>query len=51
MPYSNIPKSKTKKMERCVASVKKSNPNANPYAVCYDSLMGKLKKNFKNKKI
>lgn len=50
MPYKNIPKSKIAVMDRCVSSVKKSNPDANPYAICYSSLFGKLKKNFKNKK-
>jgi len=47
MPYNNVPKSKTSKMDKCVASVKKSNPDADPYAICYSSIMGKLKANYK----
>ena len=47
MPYSNLPKSKWVKMERCVASVKGKVDN--PYAVCYNSLMGGAKRALKNK--
>lgn len=50
MPYNNVPESKTGKMDRCVEGVKKSNPSADPYAICYSSIMGKLKKNYKKKK-
>lgn len=49
MPYKNLPKSKTKKMERCVAEVKEKGGAKNPYAVCHASIMGKLKSRFKKK--
>ncbi len=39
MPYKNLPKSLWKKMERCVAEVKKQGKAKNPYAVCYETLM------------
>jgi len=40
MPYKNLPKSLWGKMDRCVAQVKKKNPQANAYAVCYASIVG-----------
>jgi hypothetical protein len=36
-------------MDECVKKVKKNNPDVDPYAVCYSSIMGKMKKNKKNK--
>lgn len=44
MPYRNLPPHLWDKMERCVAEVKKKNPNVNPYAVCYSSIMKKVEK-------
>ena len=44
MPYPNMPKDKWDEMERCVAEVKARGGVDNPYAVCYDSIMGKKKK-------
>jgi len=41
MPYPGVSKSKESKMERCVAKVKASGDNVNPYAVCFSSIMGK----------
>jgi hypothetical protein len=38
-------------MEKCVADVKKSSPDVNAYAVCYDSLMGKGKGGSKKKAV
>jgi hypothetical protein len=50
MPYSNIPKSKWGKMERCTSSVNARGDSK--YAICYNSIMGTLKDRFKkgNKK-
>ena len=47
MPYKNIPESKTEEMDRCVEKVKKNSPDVDPYAVCYSSIMDKMKKNKK----
>lgn len=47
MPYNNIPKSKWTKMESCTAKVGSKSPGVNKYAVCYSSIMGKLKENKK----
>lgn len=49
MPYKNLPKSKTDKMDRCVKQVKKESPDVDPYAVCYNSIMEKAKENKKKK--
>ncbi len=40
MPYPNMPESTWTRMERCVADVKAKGGTANPYAVCYSSIMG-----------
>lgn len=40
MPYSNVPKHLWPKMERCVASVKKSGKGKNAYAICYAQIVG-----------
>jgi len=55
MPYSNVPKSKWPKMERCVAKCKtrqggKAKGRYNCYAVCYTSIVGKKRKRKKKKK-
>ena len=44
MPYPGVPKSKTAKMERCVAHVKAKGGKVNPYAVCNASIMHKSSK-------
>ncbi len=49
MPYNNIPKSKTALMDKCVKDVKKSNPDVNPYAICYSSIMKTAIKNHRKK--
>ena len=44
-PYPGIPKSKTAKMEKCVAHVKAKGGKAkNPYAICHSAIMGKSSK-------
>jgi len=40
MPYANVPKHLWGKMDRCVAKVKASGRNVEPYAVCYSSVVG-----------
>jgi len=50
MPYSNMPKKTWGKMERCVSDLKSQGATeSKPYAVCYTSIMNKIKKNLKNK--
>ncbi len=46
-----MPKEKWGEMERCVADVKAKGGTTNPYAVCYDSIMGKKKRIWKDIKI
>lgn len=51
MPYSNMPKSKWKKMERCVSDLKSQGKSGDsPYAICHSSIMGTIKKNLKKNK-
>lgn len=49
MPYPGVPSSLTKKMERCVAHLKRKGGVKNVYAVCHASIMGKHKQS-ENKK-
>ena len=51
MPYRNLPPNPTiqNKMERCVADVKARGGDKNAYAICYTSLVGKLKGRHKAK--
>ena len=44
MPYKNMPKKHWGKMERCVRELQRKGGVENPYAVCYESIMGKKKK-------
>jgi hypothetical protein len=46
MPYPGVPKSKTKKMERCVERVikKEGKSKSSAIAICHKSIMGKNKK-------
>lgn len=44
MPYSNVPKSLWGKMDRCVEQVKRKDPKANAYAVCFSSVVGEAAK-------
>ena len=49
-PWSNIPKYKWNLMEKCTQDLKDQGKTGDSiYAICYSSIMGKLKKRFKNK--
>jgi len=45
-----MPKEMWGEMEKCVANVKSKGGVDNPYAVCYDSIMGKKKDSGKKRK-
>lgn len=40
MPYPNMPKEKWAMMDKCVADIKTKGNTTNPYAICFDSIMG-----------
>jgi hypothetical protein len=40
MPYSNVPKHLTDKMDQCVQKVKAQGKGKNAYAICYASVVG-----------
>lgn len=44
MPYTNVPKSKWAKMERCVKRVKRKKGVKSAHAICHSSVVGKRKK-------
>lgn len=51
MPYKNVPKNKWKAMEKCTKEMdEKGVKGDSKYAICYSSIMGTLKKRFKNRK-
>jgi len=52
MPYKNMPESKWPKMESCVADLKKQGQSGDKvYAICYNSIMGKMTDKIAKRKI